>query len=173
MYLTLNVGGTGTGKSTYVYDLIKKGVRLFIFDVQNEYTEVPYFNKDQPCKQMRYYGDFEKFLDIVEKLPKGFCVVVEEASGEFSSNVGQRFTKIILSKRHTMTSWVLNFHGLQMIPPRICTYKDVILLRKTGDYEKDVQKKFPELVDIWKKIRSSKNRYEKKIIYCSNLTQNL
>lgn len=173
MYLIANVGGTGTGKSTLIKTLLKQGRRIFIFDVQNEYTKIPFFDPKNLRNQMRYYGDFSTYLDICELLPKGFFCVIEEATGVFDSKIGLRFTNMILSKRHTGKTWVVNFHLMQYIPPKLVGFIDVLVLRKTGDIEKNIKSKFPQYLEEWKKILKDKDRYVKKVYFCSNLTMNL
>lgn len=171
MYLIVNVGSTGTGKSQYIRNLIKQGKRIFIYDVQNEYGNVDVFDPLRPKNQMRYYGEFSRFLDIVDKLPKGYIVAVEEATGVFDSKIGLRFTNMILSKRHSGITYIVNFHLMQYIPPKLVGFMDVLILRKTGDFEKNIEKKFEPYLSDWKKIKASEDVYLKKIYYCSNLTQ--
>lgn len=177
-YLICNLGSTGTGKSKLIDDMINKGVKVLVFDFQNEYT-IPTLSechKSKNYNQIRFPAidhTIEEFMDFVKAkgINKGYTVVIEEATGVFSSHRSKEFEVVILSKRHYLTHFILNFHSLHKVPPFIVDYTDAFVLRKTMDFEKNVKSKFPKIYDDWEKIQLSENIYEKKVIYWSSLTK--
>lgn len=172
MYLILNVGSTGTGKSTLIKEVIRTKRRVFVFDYQNEFIDLPIF-LGKPIDKMRYVGELTDFMGIVEKLHGGgYYVVIEEASGLFESRIKSDYTKMLLSKRHTKTNYILNFHSLQDVPPKIWRYSDLLYMRKTNDMVKDVKKKFPQLLNVWGSVYNDKNVYSFEVVKLSNLTKN-
>ncbi len=172
MFLICNVGSTGTGKSTLINDdFIDKGRKILVYDFQNEYKDLPYYNGKNLTGQMRYHGSLVMFQRLIKTLPKGYTVVIEEATGVFSGKAGQSFIEMILSKRHHARIYICNFHSLHRIPKNLVEFCDLLVLRKTGDFGSDVKSKFPHLYDEWLQIKKSSNKYEKRTYTLSNLTQ--
>ncbi len=171
MYLILNVGSTGTGKSTMIFETMKTANRVLVYDYQKEYTDLPVY-KDQILPQMRFTGSMPDFLELVKKVRgKGFVVVIEEATGVFESRINIDSTRLLLSKRHDKTSYILNFHSMQDVPPKIWRYTDLLYLRKTNDMSKDIRKKYPTLFNSWVAVSNDSNRYACKVLKISNLTR--
>ena len=172
MFLFCNVGSTGTGKSKFIADeFLNKNRKVFIYDFQNEYKNLPIYNGQKPIpNQCRFFGDFGVFEKLIRSLPKGYTIVIEEATGIFSGKTGQSFIQLILSKRHHSKNYVCNFHSMHRIPKNLAEFCDVLILRKTGDFGKDVKDKFPHLYKDWLELKSSSDKYEKRIYYLSNLT---
>lgn len=173
MYLVANVGGTGSGKSTLLKKMMSQRSigKIFIFDVQNEYEDIPPY-KGEILPKMRFIGmNIEGFIDVVKKLPKGYWIFIEEATGFFRGRSSKDFINIILSKRHIKQNFVLNFHTLHRIPIDIVEFTDIIYLRKTLDIEDNIKKKFPNILETWKSIKRSPDPYEMRALYMSNLTE--
>lgn len=177
-YLVLNVGNTGTGKSTMIKKIIDTGARVCVYDFQGEYEDLPTFKEaliNKNFKQFRFIGadtSIESFMEFVHKhlVFKGYNIIIEEATGVFNSSRSDEFTRLILSKRHHLTSYILNFHALQRVTPSIYEYCDILYLRKTGDFEKNIKNKFPNIFEDWNEIKKSQNKYMYKVLYLSTLT---
>lgn len=171
MYLILNVGSTGTGKSTQVFEAMRTASRVLVYDYQGEYTDLPVY-QGKVLARMRFVGDMPDFLELVQRIKgKNFLVVVEEASGCFESRIKTDATKLFLSKRHHKTNYILNFHSMQDVPPKIWRYSDLLYLRKTNDMTKDIKKKFPSLVNTWVSVVNDPDRYKCEVLKLSNLTR--
>jgi hypothetical protein len=170
-YIIFNVGATGTGKSEIIRNLIKEGRKIFVYDLQNEY-ELPEFR----CNQYRFSGKTKSIDDFMCEVVKlegtGYTIVIEEATGVFSSSRSKEWERLILSKRHDKLTYILNFHTLHKIPPFLFTYADLLILRKTGDFIHDIKKKFPQFLEIVQELEISKNLFDYRIIKLSNLVKN-
>ena len=172
MYLILNIGSTGTGKSTLVNEeFIGKGRKVFIFDQQNEYPQLAWYDKKNIQPQMRFFGAISEFYSAWKTLPKGYTIVVEEATGIYSGRASQEVITFILSKRHIKMNFVCNFHFLHAVPKNMASFADIIFLRKTNDFEMDVKKKFPQFLNDWKEVNADPNKYAFKELRVSNLTK--
>lgn len=151
------IGMTGEGKSEIVKKFVSSG-RCYVFDVQNEYTDLQTDVGTYP--RMRHiHGDIKKFRDRAETL-KGYSIVWEEATGFFSGAVQERMKRIILSKRHTKCNHFFIFHSIQDVPPfmfRLCNY---VILHKTNDLQADVERKRPELLPAFMKLKNKPSRKE-------------
>lgn len=151
------IGMTGEGKSEITKAFIKKG-NCYVFDVQNEYKDL---NADTVTSaRMRHIkSDIKEFRDKAEKL-QGYNIVWEEATGFFSGAMNERMKRIILSKRHTKCNHFFIFHSIQDVPPflfRLCNY---VVLHKTNDIETDIERKRPELLQAFKKLKQKPPRKE-------------
>lgn len=172
MYLIINVGSTGTGKSTLVNkEFVDKGRKVFIFDQQNEYSQLAWYDKAAIKDQMRFFGSMEDFYAAWKTLSKGYTIVVEEATGIYSGRVSKEVITFILSKRHIKMNFVCNFHFMHSVPKNLMSFADLLYIRKTGDFEMDVKKKFPQYLETWREINASSDPYEHRMIKVSNLTK--
>lgn len=173
MYLIINAGSTGTGKSTLIKRMLAQSSKFLIFDVQNEYDGIPIYNGKILPKMRFCKNDIIKFIDLVKRLDKGYNVFIEEATGFIKGRSSLDFIKLVLSKRHLKINFILNFHSLHRVPLDLVEFTDIIYLRKTGDLEKNVKEKFPDILETWKKVKKSPNKYEVRALYLSNLTEHL
>lgn len=166
-----------------IFETMKTAKRILVYDYQNEYGEgnsnmqamglepLPKY-EGKILARMRFVGDMSDFLDLVQRVRgKGFVVVIEEAMGVFKSNINMDTTRLFLSKRHDKTSYILNFHSMQHVPPMVWIYTDLLYLRKTNDMSKDIKKKYSNLFKSWVAIHNDSNRYACKVLKISNLTR--
>lgn len=154
------VGCTGEGKSEVSKAMIAKTEHACVWDVQAEY-ELP----------MDIRGNLKKFSldprkhsidDFIEltHVCEGYTFVCEEMTGYFDNGkIPREFTQEIVAKRHSRNKFILIFHSLQDIPPKIWRFTDILIMFKTEDLEKDVRIKYPKLVSDWKRLQTSTTRH--------------
>lgn len=167
MILTVVVGATGTGKSHFTKEFIKKYPQRCIYDIQNEYNLKP-FDARHNNKQFSVI-DKKLFMNFTQKL-RGYCFVLEECTAVLRGNVQTDFVQSVLSKRHTHNRFVLIFHAMHRIPPQIWEFTDYLILFKSNDLEKDIKKKYPEYFNDYKYLQNAP-KYTKKIYKISNLAK--
>lgn len=156
----LVVGSTGTGKTTFVKKLLTKSTcRKFIYDINKEYTEFK--------NEYVFSSDFSNFSDVTET--KRNCIIVYEEATIFFSNKGsdKLTTGQLVRKRHTNNILVFVFHSLRTVPLHIFDLIDFLVLHKTGDNIKLIERKFDgneKVLNSFFEVQQSKNKYEEKII---------
>ena len=178
MVCSIVIGATGTGKSDFIKDNFCKDERLMVYDYQShDYKELDIYDAKLDQKRFRIRGrdmDIETFFDVYNERIKyrGFTAIVEEATGLFSSSKDKEFTKLLLSKRHVKTNWVLCFHSVQDVPRSVLRFADWIILKKTMDIDSDVKLKLKDVgVKAFARV---KNEIRRTVIYgCSNLTDGM
>lgn len=139
MYLIIVIGHTGQGKSTWVRNFIKDK-RQYIFDVNNEYTDLPSDNRIS-SKMRNIDMDKEKFIKICSQLNNTNCVF-EDATGFIRGKIEDSFSKLIVAKRHRKNNYILLFHSINRVPPEIMELSNYVILFKTIDNVETVEKKF-------------------------------
>jgi hypothetical protein len=152
MILHIIVGSTGSGKTFCAKKFIAQYPNICVYDIQNEYG-LPFLNETSDKKRFKTI-DIKQFVGFTKKL-KGYCFLIEEATGVFDGKIGMDFTQAILSKRHTHNRFVLIFHTLNTVPKKLYGFCDYLTLFKTNDLEMDVKKKFPNLLSDWKNLKNS------------------
>jgi hypothetical protein len=156
MFLTLIIGETGSGKSTIAKSIWNRTRYGAVYDFQNEYAAENYVGAIKPKLRVLPTTHEPDVIFALDKVVSGYTFVIEECTGLFASGkVPEACTKRILSKRHTRNNWVLIFHSIQDVPPRFFRFCDVIILFKTGDFEKDVKNKVPEYMDVFRHLQKS------------------
>lgn len=153
------VGGTGTGKTTFVHEKLRKVNKnsLFIYDVNNEYKE---FTRGNPLP------DREVFTDLGMNTENG-VFVFEEATIYFKNkSTDEKLTEILVRKRHTNNTIFLVFHSLGSIPKYIYQLSNYIVLFKTNDSVSDVKQKFgrENFINAFNEVQSNPDKHYK-IIY--------
>lgn len=132
------VGGTGSGKTTFVKTKIVKNYNgpKFIYDVNNEY-------------EGGLMMDIDKFIGIGKAL-SNHLIIIEEAT-IFFSNKGdnKELAHILVTKRHRSNVIVLCFHNLQAVPVNILNMCDLMVLMKTNDNPRIVETKFKQHSNIY------------------------
>jgi hypothetical protein len=166
MILTVIIGSTGSGKTHLAKQLIQKYPQICIYDVQNEYGLKPFDakNNNKRFQLPNNIYTFKDFCIFTQRL-KGYCFVIEEATGLFSGRIGETFKQSILSKRHTQNRYILIFHALHRVPTQIYEFADYVYLLKTNDLEKNVKSKYPHIYEDFKKLNKKETPKYSKILY--------
>lgn len=161
------IADTGRGKSTYVKKLLRffvsKGLKPFIYDVNNEYGEF------QETKELPKVSDFKN-----EATKKTNSVIVfEEATIFFSSNAKDEDLRYMLvRKRHTKNVIIFVFHSLRSVPVEILDLINFIILFKTSDRETLVKSKFREDTEILELFEQVKQGEKNNFHYHKVLSRN-
>lgn len=123
-------GGTGTGKTSYIQNLIKNKPNVLIYDVNNEY------NKNSKLISI------SDFL-LIACNSRNKIIVFEEATIYFNHrNNSEKLTEFLVRKRHFENYNILVFHSLRSIPIHILDFTDYITLFDTSDNIVHISEKF-------------------------------
>lgn len=155
----INVGNTGTGKTTETKNILNefKNKPVFIYDVNKEFTEF-------------YNGVFLRFKDFLKQavLKENTVIVFEEATIFFKHNgSSDMIGEMLVRKRHTQNVFIFNFHALHQVPIFILDFANYVILRKTNDVPSLIQKKFESFDKIYNSfliLQNSQNKFEKQFI---------
>lgn len=139
---------TGQGKSQLVKKMIDKG-NCFVFDVNNEYN----LSTNVNASRARHVQLNEKLFIKQCSLKRNTVCVFEEATGFFEGRTSPEMRRLLIGKRHTNNIYVLLFHSISSVPPRIMQLANYVVLYKTGDTEKEAEK-FPFLIPYYKRLLS-------------------
>lgn len=164
MYVITVIGGAKQGKTPFIKDYCKSS-NVLIFDVQNEYGE-----------KTKYRGQSPYGLTTNNKLPRSRVVnlevsdfikqcfdkrnticVFEEATMFFQGMTGDNMRKLIFGKAHTGNVYILVFHSINSVPPRIMEATDFVVLFKTNDEIKTIERKYSRLLPYFNKLQSAKD----------------
>lgn len=163
----LNVGATGTGKTTEVVKILQS-IRMdtYIFDFQREKKYLPFKNL-WDCNNL----SFEDFLKNTQGKKKS-CFVFEEAS-IFLKHTAKRkdlqraLDELLVGKRHAGNLVIFNFHSLRRVPLELLDFTDLLILGKTTDNPAHIEGKFGEYAQIWaafNAVRASTDNHVHKYI---------
>ena len=120
------VGATGTGKTTYIKNMLKKvpcKESLFIYDVNNEYSDLfPY-----PLIGI------EDFMEKTQFMKKGIFVLEEATIYLNNRSSNEYLINLMVRKRHTFNTIILVFHSMRSVPRYIYELSNFITIFKTND----------------------------------------
>lgn len=155
MYLILIIGHTGQGKSTWMQKFIQ-GKRKYIFDVNNEYKNLPEDNRILPEMRNRDMN-MKKFLENCAVV-RNTNICFEDATGFFRGKQSAELSRLMVSKRHTGNNFLFLFHSINRVPPELMEMSNYIILFKTNDNIDIVENKFknPELSQAFLKLQKMK-----------------
>lgn len=162
--LIINVGGTGTGKTTETKKIIKEvKIPLFLFDVNNEYNDF---------KNQNYnHFDFKKFLNDA-KYKSNTAIIFEEATIFLSHHSSEEIIRnICVRKRHTKNLLIFNFHSLRQVPLFLLDFCDLMIIRKTKDLPINVMDKFkhnPNILNAFNSCLQNTNKYHCEFVFDIN-----
>lgn len=151
MYLILVIGMTGQGKSHFTKEYIKPPRNCFVFDINNEYPDLSIDVNAPRAKQT--FIDEKLFIKNCLRKRNTVCVF-EEATGFFEGKTSDELRRLIVNKRHTGNVYILLFHSISSVPPRLMQFTNFVVLFKTGDEPYQVEKKFPSLYSYYMKLRT-------------------
>jgi len=164
MHVILVIGGAQQGKTPYIKKY-SRNKRLLVFDVQNEYgNKVKYAGQkaenlptDNSQPRSRFINlDVREFIEVCKKKRNTICVF-EEATMFFQGATGEDTRMLIFGKAHTHNNYILVFHSINSVPPRIMEGTDYVVLFKTNDEYHRVETKYPRLINAFVKLQSMKD----------------
>lgn len=156
------IGAPGQGKSPFVQSFIRDNF-CCVFDVNNEYGERTKYPGQTPIglttntkePRSRYIGgDIEEFTKICNSKRNTVCVF-EEATAFFEGRTGKAMRRLMINKFHTGNVYLLLFHSINSVPPRLMELSGNVVLFKTND-EPDKVAKFSRLLPYYEKLRYAK-----------------
>jgi len=157
MYVYVNVGQTGAGKTTFVKKKIlnrlltgEYDIKPFIFDPNGEYIE---YGSEKNTS-------FKDFINECMNREKSL-IVFEEATIFFRHGVNsEQIMNMLVRKRHTQNIIVLNFHALRQVPAHILDFTDYLTLFRTKDNPNIIYNRFkdyPEVIQLYEVLSSVKD----------------
>ena len=145
------MGRKGAGTSPFVRKYIK-GKRAFIFDTNNEYKDLKSDYK-KPVSRMVNLNHDEFIIVCLDK--RNTVCVFEDATGFLEGRLTGNFRKAFVSTRHTGNVNIYIFHSIMSIPPKMRQLSDYIVIYRTNDERKDVEKKCPSLLPAYDKLQKA------------------
>lgn len=130
----------------------------YIYDVNGEY-------KDFGSAAV-FPRPFTKFMESAVQM-KETCIVFEEASIFFSHQGAQgakdEMVEMLVRNRHTKNLIILNFHSINKIPSYIWDHVTYLILGKTNDKPKWVEREYKEtdLLEAYNYLKDCSDRFEK------------
>lgn len=170
MYVITVIGGAKQGKTPFIKDYCKDS-NILINDIQNEYGEKtkypgqkPYgLATDNSLPRSRVIDlDVKAFISTCAKKRNTICVF-EEATMFFQGMTGSDMRKLIFGKAHSGNVYILVFHSINSVPPRLMEGTDYVILFKTNDEEDTVESKYKRLLPYFKKLQTAKDGSHVKI----------
>jgi hypothetical protein len=164
MYVIIIIGAAKQGKTPFIKNYIKEK-NCIVFDVQNEYGkrvkypgQKPYgLTENNNLRRSRFVEiDKNKFIEVCSKKKNTICVF-EEATIFFEGRTDESMRKLLFSKAHTNNDFILVFHSINSVPPRIMESSDFIVLFKTNDESHRVKNKYPRLLEYFEKLKKLKD----------------
>ncbi len=150
-------GGTETGKSTLILEIIEKRRKtennVIIHDPnrQTKYLQFAEINFDQfrnmkkGCYRINN-GEFKTFFNITYNHFKNGLVVSEDASTYLTPYPDKEIYPNLIALRHKDHNVDLIFvaHALRRVPPYLIEQLNEIVLFKTGDSWEKIKDRFPD-----------------------------
>lgn len=163
MYMYLVIGAPGQGKSPWAQKMIE-GRQCLVFDVNNEYGTRTKYPGQQPFllstdprqPRSRYIGwDVKQFISL-SMARRNTVVVMEESTAFFRGNQSALTSRLIIGRKHTGNILVFLFHSINRVPPEIMELADWVVLFKTNDEERTVERKYTRLIEAYRRAQSFK-----------------
>ena len=148
--LTLVIGHTGQGKSSFVKNFIK-GKNCLVFDINNEYQDL---ETDVKKPRAKFIGLPAEFIETCFKR-RNTNLIFEEATGFLRGAVNMKLQKLIIEKRHKNNNLLFIFHSINRVPPVIYEICNYIILFKTNDQENTILNKYPMLIKPFRELKKA------------------
>jgi hypothetical protein len=157
--LIVIIGGTGSGKTSFVAQLCERSNECLIFDLNLE-EKYKQFSKNLDDKKSRYDGgDINAFMEVVPFKNNGCLCIFEEATSFFSGRATDKTRGLITRKRHPEEkggrNFIFIFHTIASVPPFLLATANTIILFKTGDNPNTVKSKAPNLFQFFLKLQNA------------------
>lgn len=160
MHTILLIGTTGTGKSPFIWNYAQNK-NLFVFDIQNEYGSRTKYAGQEPKnlsdnwmqnRSRHTQADYELFIKQCERKTNTICVF-EDATAFLEGRINKEMRKLLVSKLFSRNIYILVFHSISAVPPRIVQLSDYVVLFPTNDEFYQVEKKYPSIFPYYLKLK--------------------
>jgi hypothetical protein len=162
MNTILLIGMTGTGKSPFIWKYAE-GKKLFVFDIQNEYgTRTKYeglepknLSDNWAAERARHTAMDEKLFVLQCSKKQNTICVFEDATAFFEGRLDRDVRRLLVSKLFTRNNYILVFHCIMAVPPRVLQLTDYVVLFKTNDEMYQVEDKYPSIYPYYLQAKQS------------------
>jgi hypothetical protein len=179
-YVNLILGKRGSGKTTYVLELIQKirktrpEMKILIVDTfeNPSYFHIPKISIDmlprwQNANVYKIFGsNTDEILEAIQTHCYNTLIIFEDAVKYINKNLQKNVRKFIIDSKQKNLDLIFLFHGFMSTPPELFRLSDSITLFRCDepDSRKSEIIEFEEIKKTWLQIYKSKNPYEKKTI---------
>ncbi len=177
----LILGMRGTGKSTYLRNLIEfykeknPTKRILIISAINQpnYYDIPTIDinllrrwKNKGVYKL-YDSDTDLILSEVEKHFTNGLLIMEDATSFINKNIQKEVRRMIIDTKQKNVDMLITFHGFMSAPPEVLRYCDTITIFKTDTPEPRkamIGSYYSEVLKVYNEVMKSSNRYFHKTI---------
>lgn len=165
MYVYIICGATGQGKSTFARKLVSKfkNHQKIVFDINNEYSDETDWIRDTTCDKAAFTDWVCERDENNQFITRNSVILLEDATGFFSSKVQDVWVQFAQAKRHTGNVVIFLFHSLYPVPKNMMQFANYTVLFQTNDELPDIKKKFPSYLSAVVELKRSP-KYSRKII---------
>jgi hypothetical protein len=171
------VGGTGTGKTTYLLSRIKPmlasgtfdKVIIFDEDEHDSYKQYPVVNyKYLPALKRGIVRSFindetlEDAMYIVNTFVRNSIIVLEDAGRYLMEKLPQNTKRVFVNKKKKNLDIFVMYHGCSEPPPKLYILSDIITLHKTMDTPDSMKGKIPNyplFKKYFEEVQSAESEY--------------
>lgn len=144
------VGAKGMGKTSFVRDMLSKvpPKNRMVYDVNAEYTDLYQHDLEQ---------SYEEFLEESVLVRDAFVVYEEATIFVGHSSNSRQIKELLVRTRHTGNTVVFVFHSLRTVPRFVFDLSNFVILFKTADTVKLVEKNFDNeaFTQVFKEIQAA------------------
>lgn len=160
--LTIVLGYTGTGKSTFVKKMVKNelaGPRrraLIVTPDDREWPGVDYFNMRFPERLGQFVGVrkiiYQKgLLDVIKENFKRGLLIFDDCRAYMKAVTDEELHYLLIRRRQNEFDMVAVGHGFTEVPPKFFTFATNIVLFQTKD---NIAKRKDDLRDYEKMVKA-------------------
>lgn len=162
MEMLIVIGAPGMGKSPFAQKMIE-GRRCFVFDTNDEYGSRTKYPGQKPIglstvfndPRCRYIGtDIKQFI-VLSMNRTDSVIVFEEATVFFRGNQKSLTSHVIIGRKHKRNTLVFLFHSINRVPPEIMEMTDYVVLMRTNDEQKSIDRKYPRLLPYYLELQKA------------------
>ncbi len=173
--VTAILGRRGTGKTTYIKELIKvyrdnlPNQKVLILDTLDHpsYREIPVINESllqrwiKPSVYRMFSSDTDNLLNLVEKNYNNGLLILEDASKYLRRQIGDDVRKFIFDSKQKNLDIIFLFHGFQAMPSELFRIVDNIVLFKCDDpvYRKRDLTNYQEVKEVYDRVMKHQSPY--------------
>lgn len=177
-------GKRGTGKSTYLRELIRKyrlkhpTQKILIISAINQpsYKDIPTIDltmlpRWKNANIYKIYGsNTEEILQAVEEHFTNGLLIMEDATSFIPKTIPKEVRRMIIDTKQKNVDMLITFHGFMSTPPELLRYCDAITMFRTDSPESrknEIGAYFEDVLKAYNEINKSTNPYYNKTIKVS------